>query len=494
MVTCGLSATSTRLPPMTQVALLWHMHQPYYEDLVTREHILPWVRLHALKDYYGMVALLREFPAVSMTFNLVPSLLVQLEAFAADRAHDRYPRARPEAGRRADRRTTSSSSSRTSSTRSATRMIDVYPRYAELLARRGASAAPADARRGRAPLQRRRPARSAGLAEARLDRPVLSRRRRARPRARRQRRAASPRTTSGAARGRARAAERGDSRLPRRRPRADRSRSRRRRSITRSCRCCATRDIYKRTHPDSRDAAAAVHASGGCARAADARGGLSRAAVRPPAGRALAVGGVGVRRDGAAGRGGRLQLDGDRRADPGADARHRRSRATAAAMSISPSASTRPTSVAAGGARVACAVPRPRAVGPDRLHLRGLAGGGGGRRLRRTRSPKRGAAIASATGGGEALIPIILDGENAWEHFEGGGRPFLRALYRRLSDHPELRTVTMAEACRRRDARADRDLPGLLDRRELLHLDRPSRRPPRLEPAGRCARRASTRR
>ena len=75
---------------MTRVAILWHMHQPYYEDLVTREHILPWVRLHALKDYWGMVAMLEEFPDVRATFNLVPSLLVQLEAFAADRAHDRY--------------------------------------------------------------------------------------------------------------------------------------------------------------------------------------------------------------------------------------------------------------------------------------------------------------------------------------------------------------------------------------------------------------------
>src|SRR3954462_15252674 len=75
---------------MTRVAILWHMHQPYYEDLVTREHILPWVRLHALKDYYGMVALLDEFPDVRMTFNLVPSLLVQLEAFAENRAYDRY--------------------------------------------------------------------------------------------------------------------------------------------------------------------------------------------------------------------------------------------------------------------------------------------------------------------------------------------------------------------------------------------------------------------
>ena len=74
---------------MTRVAVLWHMHQPFYQDLVTGEHILPWVRLHALKDYYGMVALLREFPQVKVTFNLVPSLLVQLEAFAANRAHDR---------------------------------------------------------------------------------------------------------------------------------------------------------------------------------------------------------------------------------------------------------------------------------------------------------------------------------------------------------------------------------------------------------------------
>src|SRR3972149_4342911 len=74
---------------MTQVAILWHMHQPYYEDLSTGEHILPWVRLHAIKDYYGMVALLREFPDVKVTFNLVPSLLVQLEAFAAGRARDR---------------------------------------------------------------------------------------------------------------------------------------------------------------------------------------------------------------------------------------------------------------------------------------------------------------------------------------------------------------------------------------------------------------------
>lgn len=75
---------------MVRLALLWHMHQPYYEDLATGEHILPWVRLHAIKDYWGMVALVREFPRLRVTFNLVPCLLAQVQAFAEDRARDRH--------------------------------------------------------------------------------------------------------------------------------------------------------------------------------------------------------------------------------------------------------------------------------------------------------------------------------------------------------------------------------------------------------------------
>jgi alpha-amylase/alpha-mannosidase (GH57 family) len=75
---------------MVKLALLWHMHQPYYEDLATGEHTLPWVRLHAIKDYWGMVALLREFPRIRVTFNLVPSLVVQVQAFAENRARDRH--------------------------------------------------------------------------------------------------------------------------------------------------------------------------------------------------------------------------------------------------------------------------------------------------------------------------------------------------------------------------------------------------------------------
>ncbi|MDD5593328.1 MAG: glycoside hydrolase family 57 protein [Candidatus Margulisbacteria bacterium] len=63
------------------LALLWHMHQPFYKDMVTGEYILPWVRLHAVKDYYDMVAVLDRFPEVKMNFNLVPSLLTQIEDY-----------------------------------------------------------------------------------------------------------------------------------------------------------------------------------------------------------------------------------------------------------------------------------------------------------------------------------------------------------------------------------------------------------------------------
>jgi len=68
--------------------LLWHMHQPFYKDLAEGVYAMPWVRLHALKDYFGMVALLREFPAFHATFNLVPSLVCQLQEYARDEARE----------------------------------------------------------------------------------------------------------------------------------------------------------------------------------------------------------------------------------------------------------------------------------------------------------------------------------------------------------------------------------------------------------------------
>ena len=76
--------------PALRVILLWHQHQPFYKDLVTGAYRLPWTRLHALKDYYGMVKLLDEFPNVHQNFNLVPSLMVQIQDYAAGTAQDPF--------------------------------------------------------------------------------------------------------------------------------------------------------------------------------------------------------------------------------------------------------------------------------------------------------------------------------------------------------------------------------------------------------------------
>src|SRR5262249_36941183 len=55
--------------------------------------------------------------------------------------------------------------------------------------------------------------------------------------------------------------------------------------------------------------------------------------------------------------------------------------------------------------------------------------------------------------GRDSLVPIILDGENAWEWYEANGRPFLRELYRRISEDPNLESVTVAEALDRFEAK-----------------------------------------
>jgi alpha-amylase/alpha-mannosidase (GH57 family) len=75
---------------MTTLCFLWHMHQPFYKDLWTGEYKLPWTRFHALKDYAGMVEILGEFPHIHQTFNLVPSMLVQIEEYAAGTASDPF--------------------------------------------------------------------------------------------------------------------------------------------------------------------------------------------------------------------------------------------------------------------------------------------------------------------------------------------------------------------------------------------------------------------
>jgi hypothetical protein len=48
--------------------------------------------------------------------------------------------------------------------------------------------------------------------------------------------------------------------------------------------------------------------------------------------------------------------------------------------------------------------------------------------------------------GKDALVPVILDGENAWEYYSGNGRPFLRELYSRITADPRFAALTISEA------------------------------------------------
>jgi alpha-amylase/alpha-mannosidase (GH57 family) len=427
---------------MTRVALLWHLHQPFYQDLVTGEHILPWVRMHALKDYYGMAALLREFPRVKATFNLVPSLLVQLEAFAEDRAQDR---ALAVSLTPADRLTPADVALMRSHFFHAQRqrMIDPYPRYAELLARRDDNYTVDDLRdlqvwhklvwidpfyldgdsRVRALIAKGRNYTEDDKAALRAVELEILRR-------------VVPEYRDGVARGQIEV-----SASPFYHPILPL--------------LCDT-DVYLRTHPQARrprhpfarpeDAAAQLELAAGY---------HARVFGRRPRGLWPSEGSVSDAMVPLAARAGFQWMATDELI---------LARTLGATFSRDghghleqPERLYLPYIVRTGGASIACAF-RDHVLSD----LIGFTYAGwsadsaaddfvgriveAGRRFR-----------ARSSGGGDAFIPIILDGENAWEHFEGGGRPFLRALYGRLERHPELRTVTMSEGC----ADAVEELPGI---------------------------------
>ncbi|MDR1988849.1 MAG: hypothetical protein LBQ09_01305 [Acidobacteriaceae bacterium] len=440
---------------MTRVALLWHMHQPYYEDLVTREHIMPWVRLHALKDYYGMVALLEEFPQVKVTFNLVPSLLVQLEAFAENRAYDKYLdlglKPADALGRdevlfilsnffHAQRE----------------RMIEIYPRYAELLRLRGDSVAPTDIEAA---------ARRFSTADLRdlqvwqklawLDPYYFDR---------------DARVQALVAKGRAfdesdkvtlRAVELEllNAVIPAYRARAAAGQI----EISASPfyhpilpLLCDT-DIYKRTHPHSAmPRHRFVHPE-------DAAEQLERAAAlherlfgQRPVGLWPSEGSVSDAMIPLAAQAGFQWMATDEQIL--ANSSGYSFARDGFGHLVQPAPLYRPYQVSAHSATIACGF-RDHALSD----LIGFTYAGWDAHRAADDFVARlveGGRRAKGNGGEEPTIFVILDGENAWEHFPGGGRPFLRALYGRLAHHPELRTVTMAEACHAPSATLNGIFPG----------------------------------
>ncbi|WP_376792235.1 glucodextranase DOMON-like domain-containing protein [Thermoflexus sp.] len=143
--------TPTALPPSPTpspaeeplyLALIWHQHQPFYpKDPQTGLYTRPWARVHATKDYYDMAAILRGYPNVHVTFNLTPALIRQLEDLAGG-AKDIYWAL---AEKPADALTDEEKRFvlRRFFDANWDRVIPRFPRYRELLEKRGRQADPA---------------------------------------------------------------------------------------------------------------------------------------------------------------------------------------------------------------------------------------------------------------------------------------------------------------------------------------------------------------
>lgn len=58
------------------------MHQPFYKEADSGQYHLPWVYLHAMKDYTDIATLLSQIPGARSVVNFVPSLMIQIDDYA----------------------------------------------------------------------------------------------------------------------------------------------------------------------------------------------------------------------------------------------------------------------------------------------------------------------------------------------------------------------------------------------------------------------------
>jgi alpha-amylase/alpha-mannosidase (GH57 family) len=408
---------------MVNLSLLWHMHQPYYEDLATGEHILPWVRLHAIKDYWGMVALLGEFPEVRVTFNLVPSLIKQVQAFADDRARDRHLEIglKPAADLTAEEGRWMIANGFHAPY---ARMIGPYPRYAELHAFR---------------MERR----EFGVDDLRdlqlwhklawMDPDLLLH---------------DQRLVGLVEKGRA-FSEEDKTRLrdveldllsrviPAYRDAASRGQVE-----------LSTSPFYHPILPLLCDSDAHQHANPGAPRPRhrfqrpdDARLQIRRAIAlheatfgSRPSGLWPSEGSVSDETVGLAAEAGLkwIATDEDILA-----------RSLKTPLHGRPELLYRPYRIGQTGPAILF---RDHAMS-DRIGFQYQSWDAGSAAADFVKAVRdAGRRFQAAGGGAVATVSVILDGENAWEHYEGGGRPFLRALYGALAEAPDIRTVTMSEA------------------------------------------------
>ena len=64
------------------IAFVWHFHQPSYQENMQGDFLMPWVRLHATKDYLDMLLRLEDFKNIKLNFNISPVLVDSIEKYA----------------------------------------------------------------------------------------------------------------------------------------------------------------------------------------------------------------------------------------------------------------------------------------------------------------------------------------------------------------------------------------------------------------------------
>ena len=72
------------------VVILWHMHQPYYVNPLTKKAMMPWVRLHAAKGYLDMIDLVTAQPELRVNFNFTPVLVRQILELVNNEVQDEW--------------------------------------------------------------------------------------------------------------------------------------------------------------------------------------------------------------------------------------------------------------------------------------------------------------------------------------------------------------------------------------------------------------------
>ncbi|MCF2141826.1 MAG: hypothetical protein K9W44_17375 [Candidatus Lokiarchaeota archaeon] len=81
--------TSISNDTVLNLVIIWHQHQPSYQDPETGIYEQPWVFMHGSNSYPYMADVLNDYPDINVTINLTPSMLKQLVDYINGTAFDR---------------------------------------------------------------------------------------------------------------------------------------------------------------------------------------------------------------------------------------------------------------------------------------------------------------------------------------------------------------------------------------------------------------------